>query len=311
MATIVHPKDFLHLLHCSCPAHAPLVWTEYGKVVCQSCNKVFSVTENILELVDISLLDAETTRELKGNTYTLSDESIRKMANKDSWSDYYSHLQKGNFIPLSRYLDRVHCSQIFALAAGTGYEIKCLSAMQQLDTVFCSDLSYSALYITLFTLQSIDIKVGLFTSNVDDCPIENKEIPILIYEGLHHTCDMHVAIEQLLINGYKHIFFVEPADNFLIKWLARKGLAQRVEYSGVKPGRLDLKKLYSLCKVHGYKSSVTTTWHFPEDYFRKFCRSSGLVQSLFLLLIDAFSAATNLLKFGNVAICYLQRDGEL
>jgi hypothetical protein len=233
------------------------------------------------------------------------------MANKDSWSDYYSHLQKGNFIPLSRYLSRVNCSQIFALAAGTGYEIKCLSAMQRFDTVFCSDLSYSALYIMPYTLESIDIKVGLFTSNLDDCPIENKEIPVLIYEGLHHTSDMHVTIEQLLIKGYKHIFLVEPANNFLVKWLAIKGLAQRVEYSGVKPGRLDLKKLYSLCKDYGYKSSVTTTWHFPEDYFRKFCRSSGLLQSVFLLLIDAFSAVTNPFKFGNAAICYLQKDGDI
>jgi hypothetical protein len=311
MATIIHPKNFLHFLHCSCPAHAPLVWKECSKPECQSCHKVFPVTENILELVDISLLDPETARELRGNTHTLSDESIRKMANKGGEDDYGSHLQQGNFIPLSRYLSRVNCSQIFALGAGTGYEIKHLSAMQTLDTVFCSDLSYSALYITPYTLESIDIKIGLFTSNLDDCPIQNREIPVLIYEALHHTSDMHVAIEHLLIKGYKHIFLVEPANNFLIKWLAIKGIAQRVEYSGVKPGRLDLKKLYSLCKNYGYKSSVTTTWHFPKDYYTKLFGSSPLLQSAFLLLLKAFSAATNPFKFGNEAICYLQKDGDL
>ena len=56
-------------------------------------------------------------------------------------------------------------------------------------------------------------------------------------------------VERLLAQGYKAILLVEPTSNALIKCLARRGLAQRVEYSGVKPGRLEIGELYRLCET--------------------------------------------------------------
>jgi hypothetical protein len=307
MATILHPKDFINHLKCSCPAHGQFIYRGDNQVKCQSCNKVFLITKNILELVNPSLLDPETKRELDGNTYEYSEESLNNYANGGRGSYFYSHLQNNNFTHLSRYLKLVNINQIFLLGCGTGGDIKCLSKILRFHTVYLSDLSFSALYITPYRLKYTEIKIGLFTANLDDCPIDNKDLPILIYEALHHTSDMHSAIERLLIQGYKHIFFVEPTNNLLIKWLAKHGLAQRIEYSGVKPGRLNLNKLYSLCKEYGYKPLITTMWHFPEDYYRKYIGYSRLLQSLFLILIDLFSIITRPIRFGNESIVYLQK----
>jgi hypothetical protein len=314
MATLLNPKDFLHLLRCSCAGSGSLAWIEdANSVVCLACNRNFTIRNNILELVDASSLDAETARELKGNTHDLSSEAhIRTLANKDTWSSFYMHLQQGNFVPLTRFLKRTGSTQIAALGTGWAYEIKCLSKHFKLDTVLCSDLSYSALYVAPYTLESIDIKLGLFTSNLDDCPLSDTEMPVLIYEALHHTSDMHAALERLMAKGFRQVLLVEPCNNFLMRWLAKRGLAQRVEYSGVKPGRLDLNTLRSLCRTHGYTSSIVTTWHFPEDYFAKICKSDGIFQRVFLFLIDVWSAATRPFHFGNTAICYLKRreDGS-
>ena len=307
MATILRPRDIIQHLHCTCPAHGQLIYREDNKIECQSCKRVFIVADNILELVDPSLLDAETSRELKGNSIQLTEEAIRFWANRDSWSDYNAHMLISDLRILSRYLDWYSHDQIFALGCGTGAEIKCLARMHRLNTAYCSDLAYSALYILPYTLKDTDIRIGLFTSNLDDCPIKNIEFPLLINGALHHTADMHAAIERLLIKGYKYIYFIEPTDNFLIGWLSKRGIARRIEYSGVKPGRLNLKLLRCICKKHSYKAAVTTKWKFPEDYFRRYIKSPGLIENLFLFLIDMLSMITRPFRLGNSSVVFLQK----
>lgn len=306
MGVIIHPKDFLDLLHCPCSVHARFDLIEHG-VICQKCKKIYPIKESILELVDISSLDNETKRELKGNTHELSNEYINRMANKDSWSEYFSHAEEIKFNYLVKYLKNIECDQIFSLGSGTGYEMKILSKMKIFNIVFCSDLSYTALYVVPHTLKNTDIKIGLFTSNLDSCPILTKDIPIVIYEALHHTPDMHKTIEKLLIEGYKHILFVEPTNNLIIKWLAKLNLAQRIEYSGLKPGRLEIKKVFKLCKLYEYESRIITLWECPEDYFKKINISSKHFQNYFLFFIDLLSTLTKPFKLGNMSIVHLRK----
>lgn len=278
-----------------------------GKVVCQRCNRIFLIRDNILEFINIAELDADKLRELKGNTYKLTEESINRATNKDMWSEYYSHFSDKKIRYLLRYLDRIKCKQIFSLGSGTGYEFKKLLPLREFDTVYSSDLSYTALKIIPYTIDNFDVKVGLFTSDLEYCPIKCKDIPVLIYEALHHTNDMHLTIEQLLIKNYHNILFVEPTSNFVIRYLARKGLAQREEYSGLKPKWLKLDELHKLCRKYGYESFVTTIWEIPEDYFRKFHKGEGIIQKIFLFAIDIISVITNILKFGSFSIVYLRK----
>lgn len=307
MATIMHPIEYAHLFRCSYCSDSNLEWNG-ANVACRSCRRVFRFENGILRILDESLLDEETMRELRGNTFDLTEEYISHAANKDRWSDYYSHFAEQKIARLVTYLDRIDFSCLFSLGSGTGYEIKCILKKRKLQKVFASDLSCSALSVVPYTLKDAELKVGLFTSDLNECPIKDSNIPILVYEALHHTRDMHATLEGLMAKHYNNIFLVEPTTNLVIRLFAMKGWSQRREYSGVKPGRLDLRTLHNACRKYSYTASISTLWEFPEDYFRKFRRSSGLLETLFILSIDFLSTMTNILKFGNMSVVWLQKS---
>jgi hypothetical protein len=310
MAKTLHPQQFLHILHCPCSAEASLSWNG-SDVVCQRCARLFPVRHDILDLVDEPSLDSETRRELRGNTVSLDDQSIEYNASKDERSgQYYTYLSEKKMACLLRYLDRISCSALISLGSGTGYEIKCLSKRLPLETVYASDLSFTILYVARYTLQDVDIDFGRFTSDLQHCPVKSSDIPILIYEALHHTNDLHATLEDLLKARHSNLFLVEPTENVFIRWLARWGLAQRVEYSGLKPTRLRLGTLRSLCRRYGYRARITTQWVIPDDYFRLMCRNSRVLEQTVLFLVELLSGVGNVVKFGNVAIVRLEKVGQ-
>jgi hypothetical protein len=151
------------------------------------------------------------------------------------------------------------------------------------------------------------MELGLFTSDLDACPVKSKNIPILIVNALHHTEDMHGALEQLLGKGYRNILLVEPTNNILLRFLASRGFARRIEYSGVYPGRLELRKLHAFGAAYNYRVSVTTGWALPEDYYRRLFGGSRRLEHAVLALLDMFSAVTNLVKFGNYSVVHLSK----
>ncbi|MBN1888515.1 MAG: hypothetical protein JW850_11015 [Thermoflexales bacterium] len=310
MATILAPGDYIHLLRCPCSARSSLALEE-GRATCSECGKAFNISADaVLELVDLDTLDTATARELQGNIYQFSQRQIELVMaaeREDVWKSYYTRKRRRSIERLSGYLDKIGCDRIIALGVGTAREIEYLLRFRTFDSVFCSDLSYTTLCMVPYRLEPCDLKLGLFTSDLCHCPVRIKDIPLLVVGALHHTPDMHAAIEGLLANGYHNILFVEPADNFLLRGLARLGLARREEYSGVKPGRLELGRLRTLSRQYGYSLAVATAWVFPDDYYaRIFGRVRGF-QRLFCLAVDLLSTLTNLAKFGNSAIVHLQK----
>ncbi len=318
MATVLKPNDYVHLLRCPCPAEGSLtIASGNTEASCDLCGKRFSISKDaILEYVDPTTLDFETARELKGNTYELSDDQIQQTYCKndgDIWSDsiYYSSSHKRIISCLLRYLGTIDCNTIFILGAGRGRDILYLLQFREYDTIFASDISYTALRIIPFRLKDYQLKVGLFTHNLEDeCPIGSRDIPILIHEVLHHTQDMHAAIGKLLSKGYQDIVFVEPTNNFVIEYLEKLNLARRVEYSGVKPGRLELKLLREMCRHYGYKTSISTMWVFPQDYLRRLIKGSGVCERIFTWMIIAISVLTNPLNWGNISMVHLHKNKE-
>ena len=141
-----------------------------------------------------------------------------------------------------------------------------------------SDLNRSTLEVAKFNLASQDIdestQVCLFTSDLDAVPLKDRALPLVVYECLHHTPDMHTTIERMLRYGYDSICFVEPCSNWLMRIFARLGLAQHEEYSGLEPDRLDLKRLRRLCDRYGYRLEVRTMWELPVDYVERLSRNS-------------------------------------
>lgn len=312
MLQILHPRDYAQLLNCPC-AEDSVLEVQGDAAICSRCCRHFPVREDgILDLVDVALLDEETARELRGNTYRGTPVHLAASAAAEQstgWTRYYAHSRKQSMQVLAQYLREANVETLFSLGSGTGREIYYLKQFMDFDTVYCSDLSATALRVVPHRLVTFEIKVGLFTSDLARVPIKVKEIPILVVNALHHTRDMHAALEAWLEYGYREIFIVEPTGNFLIRMLARLRLSQRVEYSGVRPGRLEIRKLRACCQRHGYRLSLTTLWTFPQDYFEKMFGSSSRIQRAFIGAVATFSVATNHFHFGNTTVAHLQKSG--
>jgi hypothetical protein len=281
------------------------------KVVCDRCDQEYPVGDDlILELVDPATLDPEKQRELQGNTKEWTASRVGAMILSgmvDVRDVYYVRSRMRSIRWLSRYLDRIPSDQIISLGSGQGGEIRYLLYSRAFDRVLCSDLSLTALQGIQYGLERFDLEVGLFTSDLDACPVKTKDVPILIVNALHHTPDLHGALERLLGVGYENILLVEPTTNFFLRLLEGRGVSRRTEYSGVEPGRLELPKLRASSRAHGYTVKVTAGWAIPEDYYRKLFGGSRRVERAVLTLVDLFSAVTNVFQFGNYSVVHLSK----
>jgi DNA-directed RNA polymerase subunit RPC12/RpoP len=280
-------------------------------VRCKNCQRKFLVKNHILEFIVNKELDNETRRELKGNRISLAKKNIEHYANKDNWSNYYNHFVNKKFGYLIKYLDAVRMQGIVSLGSGPGFELKQLLKRKPIYTIFSSDLAYSTTRVVPVALKDFNIILCLFTSDINNTPvIPNDSFPILIYEALHHTGNIHLSIEKLLQKRFKNIFFVEPSTNFMIKILAKFNLAQRVEYSGVKPDFLDIEKLKRLAKKYNYDLKIRTLWDVPEEYFRVICKKESLLQTILLGIIDLISTVGDKIQFGSFAVVALERGSR-
>lgn len=306
MAEILSPAKFLNLLSCTCPAEGELE-ASGEKVRCRECKREFPIVEGVLDLVVPEELDADKARELKAHAYELTKEQIEHYANKDAWSRYYSHFSDRKIRTLLQYLEKTNCSEFFSLGVGTGFELKKILSKKGFKRIYASDLSLSALRIVRHTLRDFNADVGLFTSDLDRCPVNVKDIPVIVYEAMHHTNDMHKTLEGLLSKGYRDVLFVEPSTNIIVGLLSKLGLAEREEYSGLKPKWLSIRKTRKICRKYGYDAAFTTMWEAPEEYFRKLYKGEGLGQKVFLKSVDAVSWITDFFKTGSFTIAHLRK----
>ena len=277
-----------------------------------ACNARVPVTGHVVEFVDDRELDEHKVNELHGNEIALDEGVIAHFLDKENWSSFTRHFVDLKIASLYRYLQRDRVTEAAFLGSGTGFEIGPLwrSGFRP-ARLLVSDLNRSTLEVAKFNLtaQHIDdaTDVCLFTSDLDAVPLKDDRLPLVVYECLHHTPDMHATVERMLRYGYRSIYFVEPCSNWLMKILARFGLAQREEYSGLEPDRLDLKRLRSLSNRYGYRLEVHTMWELPVDYFERISRNNAWVERLMIRAIDAVSMAFRPFRFGNFAACRLKR----
>jgi uncharacterized protein YbaR (Trm112 family) len=308
------PGEYVGLLSCPQCGGELSARAEERDVTCGTCGRRFPVTDGgILELVDPEELDAETRRELEGNTY--GDPRGKDLAsvlyeNEIIWDSYYWANRRLSIERFVDYLSEVDCDRLFLLASGTGRDVLFLQRYLPLKKVYCSDLSLSALQLLRERLDGPGLEVGLFTSNLDECPVRALEVPLLVVGALHHTRDMHAALQRLLAKGHRHLFIVEPASNAFMRFLAERGMARRVEYSGVKPGRLELPRVRELARRYGYRLKVTTLWNFPVDYYRRLFPGWRWMRAGFFALLRGFSGISNAVKLGNRAVIHLERVGR-
>lgn len=275
---------------------------------CSKCSRRFSVNNNIVEFVKGNELDNRTRKELKGNKYKLDKKTISLYSTKDKWSYYHQYQSNKKFNIVIKKLNKIPAKGIVSLGSGTGFELKKILNVKKLDLVFSSDLSFTATMIVPYSLKKFDINLGLFTADMNYSPfIPHKDIPLIIYEAMHHTPNVHDTIKNLMLQGYRNILFVEPTTNFIVKFLAKFGIAERIEYSGSKPSLLSIKRLRKIAKKYNYNLEIDTVWEFPEEYYRKIFGNNRFLEKLFLKFVDLCSWMGNYNKIGYMSIGFLSK----
>ncbi|NMD00697.1 MAG: hypothetical protein GYA62_13385 [Bacteroidales bacterium] len=276
---------------------------------CSRCRHRFIYRNHILKFINPEELDNKTAKELKGNTFALNEKNIKHFANKDNWSKYYNFFVNQKINYLLFFLDQINYKGVVSLGSGPGFEIKEILKRRRLSLIFSSDLALSATKVVPYTLKNYNGRLCLFTSDLRYPPfIPNANFPIIIYEALHHTGNIHKTINTLLAKGYKDIIIVEPCTNFIIKILAKLGMAQKEEYSGMIPDFLDIKKLKEIASHRKYKLQIKTMWDIPENYIRLFSKEDGILEKIFMKLIYTFSLITNYFSIGSFAIVYFKKS---
>jgi hypothetical protein len=285
-----------------------------GELIISSENKNYKIIDNIIEFCSLNELQEEPhkLREVEG--IDKAHKQYQGAALVGRWNDYILHLRMVKLKLLIEELFQDDVSTLVFLGSGAGTEITQILEMdknKKIKRVLASDISLNACKISAQRLEKYDIEATIFSSDLDYCPVKkNTNYPIVIIDALHHTPDMHKSIEKLLAYGYKNIYFVEPTNNLIIKLLEKFGLARRMEYSGLIPGRLEIERLKTMAKEYQYSLKINTIWEFPADYYRKLfgsLASKKTVEKLFLSTIDAISYVTNFIKSGNSSIVHLKK----
>lgn len=300
------PEEFLPHFKCIQCGSGTLNFGD-RVLTCPVCANSYGITSNIIQFVNPDELDAEKKRELDGNTDLQDLETIQQTLSETPGNAYYNYMRKAQIQDLLAFIGTRNMDALVALGTGYATELKDLLRHIVINKLFVSDLTFTSLMVVPFTLTKYTGKLCFFTSDLDLCPIQTQSLPVLVYQALHHTPDIHRTIEGLLKNGYEEMYFVEPADNLFLRFLARWGLAQRVEYSGVKPGRVNLGTLRRLCRIYRYDLKVKIRWELPEDYLRRLIPRDGLMLNWFITCLKVFSYISGFFDFGNAATLRLKK----
>jgi len=286
-----------------------------NRIVASETGREIRVTNGILELLNSEQLPVEKRTEAAGNAFPYTDEQLAIKLKKAVRSQYAAAVVRRKFDLMFRMLSAelgLRPDVYVSLGAGTAFETcELLKRGFAPRTMIISDLASEPLRFAPHLLMDVDADVLYVTADMDDCPVKVKNAAVIVFEALHHTPDMHVTIERLLSQGYRHIAFVEPTSNAVIRWAARRGLAQRKEYSGVIPGRLDLDRLTQMARAHHYVIKRSTLWELPEDYYRRIAgraHETGWAVQLFMLATRTLEVFTTWLMPGNMTIAVLTKQ---
>ena len=306
MATQLAVADFIQ--HLRSPVRRSTLRLDGDAVFCSETGKRFPIHDQIVDFVDPEILDDVAKGELAGNDFVATAAEMEAYASKyDSYPAARHVTTKDNDL-IVECLRSIGSDSVCCLGAGGGMEAMLIARKYPLKKIYCSDIVFNKNRVVLVSLRDQPVEVGLFASDFDHCPWAGTDIPLLIHQALHHTgAGMHDTLRQLLGYGFKDIILVEPTKHALTGLLATFGLAQRVEYSGVKPGRLDVPLVGALAREFGYRMSITTNWSFPPDYFRYLGGNNRLIGATLLGAFDCISWCTNFLRFGNNSVCWLSK----
>jgi hypothetical protein len=272
---------------------------------CTACSRSYRETERgiISFLIDEELSETNLN-EIKGNTFDAAWEE--KLLDKENWHPILTQQMQWAVEVVERMLPR--SSELYALGAGHGFDLRMLLRRRAFERVFASDISPAATSMLGRALQEFDGALGVFVSEFGRCPVPKRPGSLgLVFQALHHAPDAHEALAALLDHNFDDLMIVEPCTNPPLGVLARFDLVQRVEYTGTRPDWISLPRVRSLAKERGYRIASQTWWEIPP-YVAHWLRDRPTFWGPCNQMFEAVSRATNLIKFGSMAAVHLKRE---
>lgn len=281
---------------------------------CRTCNRSFPVSAGIPNFLLHELLDETNRNELDGNHYDVSNQqAVAAATTKLDWSPAYIHsliyaMEKVR-VGIRKHVSS-SCTELCSLGSGTGFELKWLCRELSFSRVYSSDISPSAVSLVPVTLEDVQLPVGLFVSEFLNVPMAKTEKRLgLVFQALHHTSDIHIALDSLLRNNFSTLVVVEPTTNWLIEFLAKFGLAKRVEYSGLNPSWLKLSEAKRIADEHQCGVNIKTWWEIPPYLSTHFDRRP-MARKMLTKFMDLFSSLTNFFSFGSMSCVVFVRHNK-
>ncbi len=277
---------------------------DHTGVTCRACKRRYGTEHGVLSFLVTEQLDATNRREIAGNTF--DGELAEKILDKEGWSPLATHQMNWVVDTVDRMLpDR---PDLFALGAGTGFELTLLLRRRQFERVFASDIAPAATALIPRALTGYSGRLGVFASEFGRCPVAKRPGSLgLVFQALHHAADAHAALATLLDHNFDDLVIVEPVTNRFLGLLARFDLVQRVEYTGTRPDWLSLPRVEEIAKQRGYRVESQTWWEIPPYVARTWMNERPYVWRSVYRVFDTVSQVTNRARFGSMAAVHLTR----
>jgi uncharacterized protein YbaR (Trm112 family) len=275
-----------------------------GGLACERCARRYATEHGVVSFLAHEELTPTNLGEIAGNTF--ADHYVETMLEKESWSPLLTRQMAWVVEIVDRMLPPGQ-PDLYALGAGTGFDLRLLLRRRRFARVFASDISPAATAVIPRALADYPGELGLFASEFRRCPVVKRPGAAgLVFQALHHAPDAHAALSTLLDYNFDHLVIVEPLTNAPLKLAARFDLVQRVEYTGTRPDWMHLPRIERIAAERGYRIESRTWWEIPP-YFARVDKQPRAARSLFWLF-DVASRATNLARFGSMgAIRFTRR----
>jgi hypothetical protein len=284
-----------------------------AQVVCAGCGTRFPCRQGVVDLVLEDRLSPGARRELAGNTIDITSEPAVTTAVRKDELNWLEAAQTRRAMTAVRRLLEPYGPEwsIVSIGSGAGYELKFLLASRTFQRVYSSDLTWTSTSLAPEALSEFPGELGVFASDFERCPVVRRPGQVgLVYHALHHSDDAHASLEALLDRSFDQLVIVEPVTNWLVEILARFGLAKRVEYSGVSPDWMRLRRIRRIASDRGYSVRVVTWWELPVARVPGVIARRPALWSAIVAVVFAVSRVLSVFSFGSMAAVRLARGGE-
>lgn len=301
------PEEWL--ADVACPACDGLVAPDPAGARCEACARIFPTREGVVDFVVVEALDEDGRREHAANAVDLaSSRAVRRRLRKGENNPFLMAQARRGVRAAAAFMPAGGDRTLVSLGSGTAFELRVLLGMRSFRRVFSTDIAWSTTALVPQVTAPFEGDLGTFAADFDRFPLRrDPDVTGFLYLALHHAPDPHATLGRLLDRSFDDLVMVEPVTNRLVALLARLGLAQRVEYSGLRPVWLDLREVRRVAHERGYEVQVETWWEIPRDRVPRRLRTSAHGWRPLYVLGEAFSAALRPLRLGSMAAIRVHR----